>query len=50
MLPQVLPVDPELETIDEGHYNWSIDDWAQLPTSLNSPSFECGGAKWLVEP
>ena len=48
MMERVLPPNPDLETKEEAHSTWHIQDWRKLERKLHGPIFKCGGFPWWV--
>lgn len=47
-MKNLLPEDPDLETLEETYQTWTIRDWAKLSKREYGPTFTCGGADWSV--
>jgi ubiquitin carboxyl-terminal hydrolase 7 len=45
---EYMPRMVDLETLDEAHYTWDIENWKHLSKRENSPVFECAGFPWKV--
>lgn len=48
MMERVLPKNPDLETEEETHHSWHIENWRKLDRKLHGPVFKCGGYPWWV--
>lgn len=48
MMERVLPQIPDLETEEETHHTWHIENWRKLDRKLHGPIFNCGGVPWWV--
>ncbi|KAJ5182979.1 Ubiquitin carboxyl-terminal hydrolase 21 [Penicillium capsulatum] len=48
MMARVLPQSPDLETAEEAHHTWHIEDWRKLERKLHGPTFKCGGFPWRI--
>ena len=49
MTAKYMPEIPELEIEAEGHFSWTIEDWAKLSKREHGPKFEVGGTPWSVQ-
>jgi len=48
MMERVLPKNPDLETEEETHHTWHIENWRKLDRKVHGPVFKCGGYPWWV--
>jgi ubiquitin carboxyl-terminal hydrolase 7 len=48
MMAKVLPVNPDLETLDECYNSWHLKDWRKMERKSHGPIFQCGGSPWWV--
>ncbi|KAI5285731.1 hypothetical protein KEM54_000337 [Ascosphaera aggregata] len=48
VMKNLLPEDPELETLQETYQTWTIKDWTKLSKREYGPTFSCGDAEWRV--
>jgi ubiquitin carboxyl-terminal hydrolase 7 len=48
MMSTYLPLNGDLEAVDETHFTWEVDNWRQLSRKEHSPVFHCGGQPWRI--
>jgi hypothetical protein len=48
MMARVLPKNPDLETLEEVHNTWHIENWRKMDKKSHGPAFKCGGSPWWV--
>ena len=48
MMSTHLPPNPDLETVDETHFTWEIDNWRQMSRKERGPVFHCAGQPWRI--
>ncbi|KAF7712240.1 Ubiquitin carboxyl-terminal hydrolase [Penicillium ucsense] len=48
MMARVLPQNPDLETLDEVHHTWHIENWRKMDRKSHGPTFKCGGSPWRI--
>ncbi|EPS34506.1 hypothetical protein PDE_09470 [Penicillium oxalicum 114-2] len=48
MMARVLPQNPDLETLEEVHNTWHIENWRKMDRKSHGPTFKCGGSPWRI--
>ncbi|KAF3491353.1 ubiquitin carboxyl-terminal hydrolase 5 [Arthroderma uncinatum] len=48
MMAELLPLGEGLETLEETHNTWSIQDWGNLQKKELGRAFQCGGGSWQI--
>jgi hypothetical protein len=48
MMARILPKNPDLETLEEVHNTWHIENWRKMDRKSHGPIFNCGGSPWWV--
>ncbi|OOQ85624.1 putative ubiquitin C-terminal hydrolase (HAUSP) [Penicillium brasilianum] len=48
MMARVLPKNPDLETLEEVHNTWHIQNWRKMDKKSHGPVFKCGGSSWRI--
>ncbi|KAK2768864.1 hypothetical protein FQN54_000724 [Arachnomyces sp. PD_36] len=48
MMAKLIPEDPNLETHEQMHHTWRVEQWKGLGLKEYGPIFKCGGSPWQI--